>query len=101
MSRRSSLLAKPKNRPAHPGPESRSQRGVEQPAARDDVDRRVVCPPAVVATRDGPLIPDCLRLDMIRDAAYFRAEARGFAPGQEIEDWIAAEQDIDGLIPRR
>jgi hypothetical protein len=38
---------------------------------------------------------------MIRDAAFFRAEARSFAPGQEIEDWLAAEQDIDDLILRR
>jgi hypothetical protein len=38
---------------------------------------------------------------MIRDAAYFRAEARAFAPGKQIEDWIAAEQDIDELILRR
>jgi hypothetical protein len=38
---------------------------------------------------------------MIRDAAYFRAQARGFAPGREIEDWLAAEQDVEDLIVRR
>ncbi len=27
-------------------------------------------------------------------AAYFKAEARGFAPGHELEDWLAAEQEI-------
>jgi hypothetical protein len=27
----------------------------------------------------------------IREAAYFNAERRGFAPGHEIEDWLAAE----------
>lgn len=27
-------------------------------------------------------------------AAYFRAEARGFAPGNEVEDWLAAEREI-------
>ncbi|RYE58218.1 MAG: DUF2934 domain-containing protein [Rhizobiaceae bacterium] len=31
------------------------------------------------------------------DAAYFRAEKRGFAPGRELEDWLAAEQDIAEL----
>jgi Protein of unknown function (DUF2934) len=60
-----------------------------------------VPPPAVLVARGGPLIPASLRLDMIRDAAYFRAEARGFAPGKEIEDWMAAEQDVDELILRR
>jgi hypothetical protein len=31
----------------------------------------------------------------IAEAAYYRAQRRGFAPGQEQEDWIAAENDID------
>src|SRR4051812_21467528 len=107
MSTRSSSLAKPQHRPAHPGPESRTRRAVEQPAARNIVERHVVPPPASAATpaspatRSVPLIPASLRLDMIRDAAFFRAEARSFAPGQEIEDWLAAEQDIDDLILRR
>ena len=38
---------------------------------------------------------------MIRDAAYFRAQARGFAPGKETEDWLAAEQDVEELLVRR
>jgi hypothetical protein len=31
---------------------------------------------------------------MIATAAYFRAEKRNFAPGYELEDWIAAEHEI-------
>jgi hypothetical protein len=27
-------------------------------------------------------------------AAFFRAEARGFAPGHELEDWLAAEREV-------
>lgn len=39
---------------------------------------------------------------MIREAAYFLAEARGFAPGHELDDWLAAERQIDaGLATRR
>ena len=30
----------------------------------------------------------------IAEAAYFRAERRGFAPGSETEDWLAAEAEI-------
>jgi hypothetical protein len=30
----------------------------------------------------------------IAEAAYYRAERRGFAPGQEIEDWLAAEAEV-------
>jgi Protein of unknown function (DUF2934) len=32
----------------------------------------------------------------IAEAAYYRAERRGFTPGDEEEDWIAAEREIDG-----
>ncbi len=38
------------------------------------------------------------RLQMIAEAAYFRAEARGFAPGHETEDWLAAEAEVDRLL---
>jgi len=31
----------------------------------------------------------------IAEAAYFRAERRGFAPGHELEDWLAAETEIN------
>jgi hypothetical protein len=31
----------------------------------------------------------------IASAAYFIAERRGFAPGHEIEDWLAAENEVD------
>ena len=32
---------------------------------------------------------------MVSEAAYFRAEKRGFAPGYEMEDWIAAEIELN------
>jgi len=31
----------------------------------------------------------------IAEAAYYRAERRGFAPGHELEDWLAAEAQIE------
>jgi Protein of unknown function (DUF2934) len=31
---------------------------------------------------------------MIAERAYFRAEKRGFVPGHELEDWLAAEREI-------
>ena len=30
----------------------------------------------------------------IAEAAYYRAELRGFAPGFDLADWLAAEQDL-------
>jgi len=32
---------------------------------------------------------------MIQEAAYFKAEARGFSPGHELDDWLEAEKEID------
>ena len=34
------------------------------------------------------------RYQMIAIAAYFRAEKRGFAPDNDLEDWLEAERDI-------
>jgi hypothetical protein len=36
------------------------------------------------------------RAALIAEAAFFRAEKRGFEPGHEMEDWLAAEAEVDG-----
>lgn len=28
------------------------------------------------------------------ECAYYKAEARGFEPGHEVEDWLAAEAEV-------
>ena len=38
------------------------------------------------------------RRQLIAEAAYFRAERRGFHPGKELEDWLAAEIEVDALL---
>jgi Protein of unknown function (DUF2934) len=38
------------------------------------------------------------RYRMIAEAAYFRAERRGFVAGSEIQDWLAAEIEVDELL---
>jgi Protein of unknown function (DUF2934) len=35
------------------------------------------------------------RHELIAQAAYFRAQHRGFEPGHELEDWQAAEAEVD------
>jgi hypothetical protein len=32
--------------------------------------------------------------EMIREAAYYRAEKRGFSPGLEADDWVEAEAEV-------
>lgn len=41
---------------------------------------------------------DCPREQMIAEAAYYRAEQRGFAPGNEMSDWLEAEADVEGIL---
>jgi hypothetical protein len=40
------------------------------------------------------------RAAMIAEAAYYRAERRGFATGDEIADWLSAEQEVDAVLLR-
>jgi hypothetical protein len=44
---------------------------------------------------------DCPREQMIAEAAYFRAEQRGFVPGNEMSDWLQAEVDVEALLGTR
>jgi hypothetical protein len=37
----------------------------------------------------------------IAEAAYWRAERRGFAAGQELDDWLAAEKEVDQDLAQR
>jgi hypothetical protein len=43
-------------------------------------------------------VSDDARRAMIAQAAYLRAEERGFAHGYELEDWLAAEREVDALL---
>jgi hypothetical protein len=48
------------------------------------------------APTGGAVLED--REAMVRLAAYLRAERRGFAPGHEHEDWLAAEAEVNALL---
>ncbi len=58
---------------------------------------------ALLAGLDRPLSPESaltlldpdVRRMRVEFAAYLRAEQRGFVPGHELEDWLAAEAEID------
>jgi hypothetical protein len=39
--------------------------------------------------------PPADRYASIALAAYFRSQRRGFKPGHEMEDWLAAEAEVD------
>ena len=42
-----------------------------------------------------PVMENVRREMLIATAAYFKAAQRGFAPGGEVEDWLAAEAEFN------
>lgn len=40
-----------------------------------------------------------LLFDQIATAAYFKAQARGFEPGRETQDWLDAEAELIKKTP--
>jgi Protein of unknown function (DUF2934) len=42
--------------------------------------------------------PQIDRQQLIAEAAFHRAQARGFEPGHDIEDWLAAEAEVDARL---
>jgi hypothetical protein len=42
-----------------------------------------------------------LRHYLVAEAAYYRAEKRGFAPGDEMKDWFEAEAEVDDLLRKQ
>lgn len=53
--------------------------------------------------RDTPSVSDSAdeRHRLIAEAAYYRALARGFTPGGEVDDWVQAEAEIDHVFTRK
>jgi hypothetical protein len=72
-----------------------------QPAERAPPRRRAA-PKSTAASGAGAAtgitVSEDVRRAMIAQAAYLRAERRGFAQGGEVEDWLAAEAEVDALL---
>ena len=83
--RRSDETSSPVAAGTRSGPAARAQSARGKPAA-----------PA----RPVPVSAESRRA-MIAESAYLRAERRGFAPGGDLADWLAAEQEVDALLKLR
>lgn len=46
----------------------------------------------------GNKVPQAQRAHYVEVAAFYIAERRGFAPGDPLQDWVAAEAEIDRLL---
>jgi hypothetical protein len=64
--------------------------------------KRKATPPSEnsIVTRSSAYIEPEARDAMIAEAAYFRSAHRGFEPGHEVDDWLAAESEIDAAFAR-
>jgi hypothetical protein len=47
-----------------------------------------------------PIVEQAWRDKLVREAAYFRSQQRRPCHGQELEDWLAAEQQVDEALGR-
>jgi hypothetical protein len=59
---------------------------------------RPACLPDAATTN--PTVEAAWRHRLIRDAAYFRSQSRPPCAGKELEDWLAAEQEVDARLSR-
>jgi DUF2934 family protein len=69
-----------------------------QPAAEKAAPRSRAASETPAAAASRIAVSEEARRAMIEQAAYLRAERRGFAPGGEAEDWLAAEAEVDALL---
>ena len=59
--------------------------------------RRLIPDASVVEPKQNPL-PDYVRRQYIEEAAYFIAESRGFHAGQDWDNWLDAEKEVDDRL---
>jgi hypothetical protein len=57
--------------------------------------------PKTTTTRARSSAPKPSREHMIAEAAYYRAEKRGFAGGDQMRDWLDAEAEINQTLIRK
>lgn len=55
--------------------------------------------PQSAGGKTGAPVTEEERRRMIAENAYYRAQQRGFNGGQSIDDWLAAEREVNRLLP--
>lgn len=83
--RRTTAKTSPAATKAPAAPARKAAAPKKAPAVRGATEPKAAAAPGTPAERD----------EMVRMAAYFRAERRGFAPGHEVADWLAAQAEVD------
>jgi hypothetical protein len=76
-----------------------SEKNPENAPVKKRAPRKRVASPAGAVTIPSFVDPQ-QRAALIARAAYFRAMDRGFGPGNELDDWLAAEAEVDAELLR-
>jgi hypothetical protein len=78
-----------------------TQRKLQPENAAAPITEPLAPTPIVLPTNESPspsISPPPLSAEeiyrLIQEAAYFKAEARQFAPGVELKDWLEAEEEV-------
>ena len=87
-------MSSPSDRGPHAQDHRPSRRSTRKAHAHKKSELHGKAPPAPAAQ---PIAPDERRA-MIAEAAYYRAQRRGFEPGYELDDWYGAERDIERAL---
>ncbi len=80
------------------GKSSTSKRSSKQPQDMKRAPTPKNAGRAVNAPADARAISGEERTRLIAEAAYYRAQARGFAAGSEEQDWLAAEAEVNAKL---
>ena len=84
-----------------PAPTSAPASGTRAPRAKSAAPSAPRARKTVQKTTPLHTVNEDERRAMIAEAAYLRAEQRGFSAGGEKEDWLAAEAEVDALLKAR
>lgn len=86
--------------PAAGKPNSSQAPKAPEPAKDTQASSRPAPPaPRAAVKESNQAVTDGERRRRIAEAAYYRAERRGFTPGGEHDDWLEAEQEVDRGTP--
>ena len=85
-----------KKAPAKKAPTVAAAKSTAKPKAKTATKSPSKPKPAAVATHISP----AERMKMIAEAAYYLAEARGFSQGNDVNDWVIAEQQVNAKLNR-
>jgi hypothetical protein len=78
----------------NPSTRTKSAGGTKKTRQTKATPRRRASAPAEKVVNLSP----ALREEMIREAAYYRAERRGFQGGDPLADWLASEEEVNTAL---